>query len=513
MSLLGSANILLGSHGMSALNRRIRFHEDPLLNLKAEMTFLHAPLRSEREITSEERSNSRRSRSKAGKRDRSISSSLERRERHRRQRRSRTPRVHDHHTPRRRDSRSPDLGRYYYRGHCRSRSPRPYHYLPHRYRDDYVDAYSFHYPTSSYHEEEYIPRRSHREQHKNSSSETESRSASPEVQASSLHSAVTSATLPPTPAALSSNSPFVPPTSNPSCTEQVPRQDAVPSTSGQGAAGSSGAVPEPPSPVDVSPLEVVYYPPDGALARIKGKDNTVWFEWRQAYHGDFPLVTSNPISFKLGYEPLREAFPDFISDCYTDPSSRPNFTRASEDLTVGQYIFDQEVKDALGFTVSLTPPGTHMHKQHPLDGEVRKALNKHRNNYTVEANLRKLLKDIEPQEPHKKLAAHPDRPLLSKVASFMTVTAAEGADEVISFLNLGTSASRSYVSVIPFSDLYVAVPTIKSLAVQHHLKQKHLFQLDFYNHVAATPSFISNIKSSLSGSASDQSTRWKFTIC
>ena len=58
-------------------------------------------------------------------------------------------------------------------------------------------------------------------------------------------------------------------------------------------------------------------------------------------------------------------------------------------------------------------------------------MNKHRNDYTVEANLCKLLKDIEPQQLCKKLAAHPDRPLPPKVASFMTVMAAEGADEVI----------------------------------------------------------------------------------
>lgn len=59
----------------------------------------------------------------------------------------------------------------------------------------------------------------------------------------------------------------------------------------------------------------------------------------------------------------------------------------------------------------------------------------------------------------------------------MTVKAAEGDNEIISLLNLGISASRSNDSFIPFLKLYVAVPTMKSLAAQHHLKEKLLFQL------------------------------------
>lgn len=123
----------------------------------------------------------------------------------------------------------------------------------------------------------------------------------------------------------------------------------------------------------------------------------------------------------------------FLADCYDNTSSRPNATRASDDLYVGTRLFSQKIIDTMGLTGITTPPSTHLHRQHPLHEDLRKALNKHRTLRTPESQLIKLTKGEDFSSSVKKILSHKDRALLPKVPDFMTVTAAEGADELITF--------------------------------------------------------------------------------
>ena len=235
-----------------------------------------------------------------------------------------------------------------------------------------------------------------------------------------------------------------------------------------------------------NPLEVVYYPPRSAKGHINPANNSVGFDWRGSYHGDFPIISARPISFKIGYNLLIEAFPEFISECVTDPADRPNASRASEDLLAGQGIFNPKLKETLGFSICLSPPGTRMFRKHPLSDKIREVLNKHRVTQTSEQILEKIIMDSGSLKLHKELSTRGSHTLRSKVQSFMTVTADEDADQVISFLNANTSVSAAYVSTVPMGDFYVAVPTRKTLSTQHNLKQELLFFLGLYNHYIAS---------------------------
>lgn len=425
------------------------------------------------------------------KRDLSSSSSSPE-ERHRRTRR-RYRRSHSKETyDRMYSSRypSPYQERYYYRDHYY-----PEYYIPRPLKSR---KYQTHYEQEDVlsQEEEYAPQQ-------NTDAEIEAQFSSPEDHTTSLRSTVVTPSIPMEQTVNASLQPVLP-NSGTFQTEGVV-EGTCPQISSENLEANAPSSPE------VDPLEVVYYPPDGAQAHFNGINNTVYFIWRQAHYGDFPIITTNPLSFKLGHELLRDTCAIFISDCYTNPSSRPNSSKASDDLMMGQQIFNQKLKDGLGFSISLTPPGTQLHKKHALSEDIHKALNKCRVDRTSEASLRKILKGIEPQEPMKRLSAQAGRPLFPKVASFMTVTADEDIDRIISFLNQGTSTSKNYVSATPFSDLYVTTPSVKTLALQHHLKQELLFHLGLYNHLASTFYSITNIKSSLHESANDQISRLELT--
>ena len=76
----------------------------------------------------------------------------------------------------------------------------------------------------------------------------------------------------------------------------------------------------------------------------------------------------------------------------------------------------------------------------------------------------------------------------------MTVTASEGADEIIEFLNNPTSANYSYLADLSTAFPYLTLPSLNTLALQHHLKEELLAQLGLYNFKSATYSKLATIK-------------------
>ena len=76
----------------------------------------------------------------------------------------------------------------------------------------------------------------------------------------------------------------------------------------------------------------------------------------------------------------------------------------------------------------------------------------------------------------------------------MTVTASEGADEIIEFLNNPTSANYSYLADLSTAFPYLTLPSLSTLALQHHLKEELLAQLGLYNFKSATYSKLAAIK-------------------
>ena len=173
-------------------------------------------------------------------------------------------------------------------------------------------------------------------------------------------------------------------------------------------------------------------------------------------------------------------------ECVTDPADRANTSLASEDLLAGQGIFNPKLKETLGFSICLSPPGTRMFKKHPLSDKIREVLNKHRVTQTSEQKLEKIIMDSGSLKLHKELSTRGTHTLRSKVQSFTTVTADEDADQVLFFLNVNTSVSAAYVSTMPMGDFYVTIPTRKTLSTQHNLKQELLFFLGLYNHYIAS---------------------------
>ena len=190
---------------------------------------------------------------------------------------------------------------------------------------------------------------------------------------------------------------------------------------------------------------------------------------------------------------LKHAAP-FLADCYDNPSTRPNSSRASDDLHTGLHIFSERIKDTMGLTVITTPPGTHLRKKHQLHDELRKALNKHRNLHTPMNALYKILRGIDDFESLKKINSHKYRPLFPKVPHFMTVTSAENADDIIAFLNTGTSTAFTYLTDLHTAFSYLTTPSLNSLAIQHHLKEELLFYLGIYNYVASSHTSIATVK-------------------
>ena len=68
----------------------------------------------------------------------------------------------------------------------------------------------------------------------------------------------------------------------------------------------------------------------------------------------------------------------------------------------------------------------------------------------------------------------------------MIVTATEGCDEIVSFLNTGTSHSQEYLSDLISAHAYLSIPSLDILAKQHYLKEELLFYLGAYNYFALT---------------------------
>ena len=77
-------------------------------------------------------------------------------------------------------------------------------------------------------------------------------------------------------------------------------------------------------------------------------------------------------------------------------------------------------------------------------------------------------------------------PLTVKVQDFMTVTASEGVDEIIEFLNNPTLANYSYLANLSRAFPYLTLPSLGTLALQHHFKDELLSQLGLYNFKSAT---------------------------
>ena len=82
----------------------------------------------------------------------------------------------------------------------------------------------------------------------------------------------------------------------------------------------------------------------------------------------------------------------------------------------------------------------------------------------------------------------------------MTVTATEGSDDIISFLNTGTSSSHAYLADLITAHAYLSIPPLDNLAKQHYLKEELLFYLGAYNHIATTHTALSIMKQELPSS-------------
>ena len=68
----------------------------------------------------------------------------------------------------------------------------------------------------------------------------------------------------------------------------------------------------------------------------------------------------------------------------------------------------------------------------------------------------------------------------------MSVTASADTDDIIVFLNTGTSTNFSYVTDLGSAYTYLKIPSTESLALHHHLKEELLFYLGLYNFMAAS---------------------------
>lgn len=106
----------------------------------------------------------------------------------------------------------------------------------------------------------------------------------------------------------------------------------------------------------------------------------------------------------------------------------------------------------------------------------KKTLNKHRTLRSPLHVLQKTLKGIDASATVKKLLSLNDRSFYPKVHDFMTVTAAEDADDIISFLKLPTSTTFTFLTDLSTAYAYLTPPSINSLALYHHLKEELLLR-------------------------------------
>ena len=248
----------------------------------------------------------------------------------------------------------------------------------------------------------------------------------------------------------------------------------------------------PSSPKDM--LTKIYYPPDSALPEILPDTKEILFSFKNKKYGRFQLVSTDPISFRVIHSCLIPPSVSFLNECYDDPNKRPESTKTSEDLSAASHLFPETLYETLGFTLNQFPPAFNMHKKHPLHNEIRVALNKHRELRTPKQELLKIVCEVETRTTHKRLLGMKNRPLPPKVQDFMTETASENVDEVVSFLNTGTACNFNYVSDLSTAFAYFSIPQAKFLAVQHQLKEEVLFYLGLYNFVASTHTAISKAK-------------------
>ena len=249
----------------------------------------------------------------------------------------------------------------------------------------------------------------------------------------------------------------------------------------------------PPSPPE-NLLTKVHYPPDGALPEILPESNEILFSFKNRRYGRFKLVGTDPIAFRVVHSCLLPPSIPFLNECYDDPNKRPESSKTSEDLSAATNMFTEALQESLGFALIQTPPGINIHKIHPLHNDIRLALNKHRDQRTPVHELRKIVQDVDTQSTSKKLLSMKNRPLPPKNQDFMTVTPNEKVDEVISFLNTGTASNFSYVSDLNTAFAYFSIPSIKTLSLQHQLKEEVLFFLGLYNFVAATHTAVAKVK-------------------
>ena len=127
------------------------------------------------------------------------------------------------------------------------------------------------------------------------------------------------------------------------------------------------------------------------------------FLYKGNTYGRFKLLEGDPIAFQVTNNIILNHAMPFIADCYDDPTNKPESSRTSDDLRFGQGIFTQPIKEALGFSVVLNPPGTKMHKIHPLHKDLRTALNKSRTLRASQEELVASLKGINAHHTMKKL--------------------------------------------------------------------------------------------------------------
>jgi len=96
----------------------------------------------------------------------------------------------------------------------------------------------------------------------------------------------------------------------------------------------------------------------------------------------------------------------------------------------------------------------------------------------------------------------------------MTVTASEGADDIISFLNTDTARTFSYLCDLNTAYAYLTIPSVESLALQHQLKEDLLSLLGTYNFMAAQHTSITTIKKDIANGSAlierlENSIRWE----
>ncbi|MPC09203.1 hypothetical protein E2C01_001805 [Portunus trituberculatus] len=149
-------------------------------------------------------------------------------------------------------------------------------------------------------------------------------------------------------------------------------------------------------------------------------------------------------------------------------------------------MFNASLTDKLGFSAAMNPPTIHLHKQSSLHGDLLKALNKHRLARTPQKDLLKLVKGVPSADILKRLATSKDPPLAPRMQRFLTVTAADTADSIITFLNLPTAASFNHITDLPTAYAYLTLPQHHILALLHSLKEELLFLIGAYSFIAAS---------------------------